>query len=116
MREAKLAVISASLTFLLSSMAIQSLAPNKTPRTSLVKETRKENSDNSFVTTKDGHFELDGTEFRFIGSNNYYLHYKDKSMIKSVIESAASGGFNVLRMWGFFDGVDDDYQNNHAFM
>ena len=97
-------------------MAIQSLAPNRTPRTSLVKETRKENSDNSFVTTKDGHFELDGTEFRFIGSNNYYLHYKDKSMIKSVIESAASGGFNVLRMWGFFDGVDDDYQNNHAFM
>ncbi|MFA6756014.1 MAG: cellulase family glycosylhydrolase [Bacilli bacterium] len=74
------------------------------------------NSSDEFVTIKDGKFNYQNSEFRFIGSNNYYLHYKDEIMVEDAISSAAKGGFNVLRTWGFFDGVDDDYNNNHAYM
>ena len=77
---------------------------------------KKEASGASFITVEDGKFKDNGEDFRFIGTNNYYLHYKDKTMIEDAIQSAALGGFNVIRMWGFFDGVDSDYQNNHAYM
>lgn len=71
----------------------------------------------SFVSVdSSGSFTVDGSPFRFIGTNNYYLHYKDKAMIDSVLNSAQDAGFDVIRCWGFFDGVGNDYKNNKAFM
>ena len=69
-----------------------------------------------FVTTKDGKFMYLNKEFRFLGTNNYYLHYKDNVMIDSVLESAADAGFNVIRMWGFFDGWEQENIGNKAYM
>lgn len=73
-------------------------------------------SSSSFVSVENGSFVSEGSFFRFIGTNNYYLHYKDKAMVDSVLSSAQDGGFDVIRCWGFFDGVGSDYQNNKAFM
>jgi len=57
-----------------------------------------------FVKVENGKFALNGKEFRFIGSNNYYMHYKSNRMIDSVLESARDMGIKVLRIWGFLDG------------
>ncbi len=67
-----------------------------------------------FVTVQDGKFYLRGEEFRFLGANNYYLHYKDDAMIEDVLDDAVSAGFTVIRMWGFFNGYDPD--GNPAWM
>lgn len=50
---------------------------------------------------------LDGEEFRFLGTNNYYFHYKDREMIDDVIEDAVKMGLKVIRIWGFIDGVNN---------
>lgn len=93
----------------------ESAEPVKSPQIpSTIK--KEQSSDEGFVTIEDGKFKLDGQDFRFVGTNNYYLHYKDEPMVESAISSAAKGGFNVIRTWGFFDGVDDDFNNNHAYM
>jgi mannan endo-1,4-beta-mannosidase len=70
----------------------------------------------SFVSVSDGEFSVDGSSFRFMGTNNYYLHYKDTAMIDSVLSSAQDAGLGVIRCWGFFDGVGEGYINNKAFM
>jgi len=57
-----------------------------------------------FVYVKNGKLMLDGKEFRFLGSNCYYMHYKSNEMIDSVLESAKEMGLKVLRIWGFLDG------------
>ncbi|HEY8389385.1 MAG TPA: cellulase family glycosylhydrolase [Clostridia bacterium] len=72
--------------------------------------------ENNFVAVRDGDFYLGEKEFRFVGTNNYYLHYKDNVMIDSVLDEAQKCGFNVIRMWGFFDGWTDNNHNNKAWM
>lgn len=69
-----------------------------------------------FVTTKDGKFYIGDDEFRFVGTNNYYLHYKDKLMIDAVLDDAQAAGFNVIRMWGFLDGDSNSVVENKAYM
>ena len=69
-----------------------------------------------FVTVKDGDFYIGNNEFRFVGTNNYYLNYKDEQMITSLLDDAKDAGFNVIRMWGFFDGDGDSVVQNHAWM
>ncbi|PLV59946.1 cellulase family glycosylhydrolase [Thermotoga sp. KOL6] len=61
-------------------------------------------SNDEFVRVKNGRFFLNGQDFRFIGSNNYYMHYKSSNMIDNVLESAKDMGIKVLRIWGFLDG------------
>ncbi len=46
---------------------------------------------------------LHGKEFRFAGTNNYYLMYKSQFMVDDLLETAAANDFNVVRTWGFFD-------------
>jgi mannan endo-1,4-beta-mannosidase len=69
-----------------------------------------------FVSTKEGNFYVGDDLFRFVGTNNYYLHYKDEIMIKSVLDDAKDAGFNVIRMWGFFDGDGLSIRENKAYM
>ncbi len=69
-----------------------------------------------FVTTKDGHFYVGNDKLRFLGTNNYYLHYKDTAMIDAVLNDSAEANFNVIRMWGFLDGAGNSVVENKAWM
>jgi mannan endo-1,4-beta-mannosidase len=61
------------------------------------------------LVTRDGTRLLEGgEEFRFAGSNNYYLMYSSRFMVDDVLETAASAGFNTLRIWGFLDIGNQD--------
>jgi len=62
-----------------------------------------------FVRQAGPKFKLHGKEFRFAGSNNYYIPYKSQFMADQVLETAAAQGFSVMRIWGAFDiGLEDD--------
>jgi mannan endo-1,4-beta-mannosidase len=64
-----------------------------------------------FVTRQADRAVLDGKEFRFVGSNNYYQMYVSNLMVDDVLGTAARAGFNTLRVWGSLDigtpGGDD---------
>ncbi|MFA5067431.1 MAG: hypothetical protein WC466_05265, partial [Candidatus Izemoplasmatales bacterium] len=70
-----------------------------------------------YVASRDGYFyEGDSeTPFRFLGTNNYNLHYKSDAMIDDVIIQAADMGIKVIRMWAFFDGWEDEGRANYAY-
>jgi mannan endo-1,4-beta-mannosidase len=70
-----------------------------------------------FVFAQDGYFfEGDQEEpFRFLGTNNYTLHYKSEAMIDDAIKQAADMGIRVIRMWSFFDGWEDEGRANYAY-
>ena len=61
-----------------------------------------------FVTARGGAFHLDGSPFRFAGTNTYYLHQKSHYMIDAVLNDAAAMGLRVLRAWAFDDGQNGD--------
>ena len=44
-----------------------------------------------------------GREFRFAGTNCYYLSYQDPLMVEDVCARASANGFTVLRTWAFLD-------------
>src|SRR4051812_30106267 len=56
-----------------------------------------------FVVRKGKNLSLDGREFRYAGTNNYYLMYKSQLMVDDVFADAQAAGFTVLRTWGFLD-------------
>lgn len=47
-----------------------------------------------------------GKEFRFVGTNNYYLAYQSQAMADDVLKTAADHRFTVMRTWGFLDIAD----------
>jgi mannan endo-1,4-beta-mannosidase len=59
-----------------------------------------------FVTVSGGAFRLRGREFRFGGTNTYYLHQKSHYMIDNALGDAAAMGLPVIRAWAFADGTD----------
>jgi mannan endo-1,4-beta-mannosidase len=65
-------------------------------------------SGSGFVTRHGSNLRLDGREFRFAGTNNYYLMYKSPLMVDDVFGDAQTAGFNVLRTWGFLDIGNQD--------
>ena len=73
-------------------------------------------SSNKFVKQQNGKFVLEGEEFRFSGTNNYYLNYKDKEMIDDVIENAKKMNLKVIRCWAFLDGFGDSMKNNNSYI
>lgn len=62
--------------------------------------------DSNFVTQQGNKLMLNGKEYRIAGTNNYYMHYGDLSMIRDVLDDAKAMGINTLRVWGFMDGVN----------
>ncbi|MED4971841.1 beta-mannosidase [Geobacillus kaustophilus NBRC 102445] len=72
--------------------------------------------DNEFVYRKGDKLMIGNKEFRFVGTNNYYLHYKSNQMIDDVIESAKKMGIKVIRLWGFFDGMTSENQAHNTYM
>ncbi len=68
----------------------------------------------TFVKRVGDDLRLGRQEFRFAGTNNYYLHYKSRVMTDAVLEKAAASGFNVVRTWGWFDIGNQDGSNSVA--
>lgn len=66
-----------------------------------------------FVKVQKDKFMLDGKEFRFVGTNNYYMHYSPDKMITDVLDDAQKMGVTVLRCWGFQFGPNADH-NSHG--
>ncbi len=56
--------------------------------------------------------ELDGADFRFAGTNNYYSAYKSELMVDDVLGDADDQGFSVLRSWAFIDIGNQDGSNS----
>src|SRR6266511_1652336 len=65
-----------------------------------------------FVSRQGKDLRLDGKQFRFAGSNNYYLMYKSRLMVDDVFADAQAAGFNVLRTWAFLDIGNADGSNS----
>ena len=70
------------------------------------------NASTGFVARKGGQLTLNGNEFGFGAVNNYYVMYKDAFMVDDVLTAAQSGGFTVLRTWGFEDIGNQDGSNS----
>ena len=64
-----------------------------------------------FVRRDGAELRLDGQQFRFAGSNQYYLMYKSPFMVDDVLQTAATQGFDVMRVWGSLD-VGDPNDNS----
>ena len=64
-----------------------------------------------FVRRDGPELRLDGHQFRFAGSNQYYLMYKSPFMVDDVLQTAATQGFDVMRVWGSLD-VGDPNDNS----
>ncbi|GAB1623828.1 cellulase family glycosylhydrolase [Agarivorans albus] len=58
-----------------------------------------------FVSQSGEQLLLNGEAFRFSGTNNYYMHYGDNKAITTVLDDAQKMGLNVIRVWGFMDGI-----------
>ena len=61
-----------------------------------------------FVTRRGSKLELDGKQFEFAGTNNYYLGYKSSAMADNVLDDAQAARFDVVRTWGFQDFQNPD--------
>jgi mannan endo-1,4-beta-mannosidase len=56
-----------------------------------------------FVTRSGSAFEIGGKDFRYAGTNTYYLFYKSQTMVDADLDKAAASGFPVVRTWGWSD-------------
>ncbi|KAF8961626.1 glycoside hydrolase family 5 protein [Flammula alnicola] len=60
-------------------------------------------NNSSFVSVSGGHFQLDGSLWRFYGTNAYWLQMSTDNDIDSTFHSIATAGFRVVRTWAFND-------------
>ena len=56
-----------------------------------------------FVVTSGTSFILNGKDFYFAGTNNYYFHYKSKKMSDDVFEDIRAMNLKVIRICRFLD-------------
>ncbi len=71
----------------------------------------------SFVQVQNGAFILDGNEFRFAGTNAYYLpNYAklDPALVDRSFNAFKAAGITVVRTWAFYDGYDCGYSKNDS--
>lgn len=57
----------------------------------------------AFVTRSGARLRSDHHDFRFAGTNNYYLFYQSPAMVDDVLARAAAATFTVVRTWGWSD-------------
>lgn len=65
-----------------------------------------------FVTRSGSNFVLNGSTYRFGGTNTYYLANKSQYMVNNDLTSAANNNFQVVRTWGFIDIGNSDGSNS----
>jgi mannan endo-1,4-beta-mannosidase len=71
----------------------------------------------NFITVKGTSFYDGDKPFRFVGTNNYYLHYTPGS-VEYIFSEAEKMGFTVLRTWAFGESskpVPDDWEKLRYF-
>ncbi|MBI4974826.1 MAG: hypothetical protein HZC19_03370 [Candidatus Omnitrophica bacterium] len=62
----------------------------------------------NFVSANGTALFLNGQEYKFSFANQYYLFYKSQTMVDEIFSDAQGLGLNVLRTWGFCDGMFKD--------
>ncbi|MEX1062147.1 MAG: hypothetical protein WEC12_00975, partial [Balneolaceae bacterium] len=70
-----------------------------------------------FVGAADAGFTLNGEEFRFAGTNAYYLpNYEklDSRVVDEAFDTFEQAGVTVVRMWAFYDGYDCGYSRSNT--
>lgn len=70
--------------------------------------------DSAFVEVKNGSFTVEGEEFKFAGTNAYYLpNYEklDSEVVDRTFDAFRVAGISVVRMWAFYDGTDCGYSS-----
>jgi mannan endo-1,4-beta-mannosidase len=73
------------------------------PASAKPSETNGAGHGSKFVRRVGSKLVLGGKEFRFGGSNNYYLMYKSPLMVDDVLNDAKAAEFTVIRHWGFLE-------------
>ncbi len=71
----------------------------------------------NFITVRGTQFYDGEKPFRFVGTNNYYLHYMPDS-IEYIMSEAEKMGFTVMRTWAFGESskpVPDDWEKLRYF-
>ena len=79
--------------------------------------------DTGFVKAEGTKFTLDGSDFYYAGTNNYYINFKPSEDVDEVMQDAQDMGITVIRTWGHLDAgtmtdavdVEDDcpvFENN----
>jgi mannan endo-1,4-beta-mannosidase len=108
----------ASLLLILIA-ALQSAAPRPATAadvainsSSQAARTNESSQGNLFVQRNGNVLKLNGQQFRFAGSNNYYPMYKSQFMVDDVFNAAAGNGFRVMRVWGSLDIGNQDGSNS----
>mgnify|MGYP000423856224 CR=1 FL=1 len=74
-------------------------------------------SKDAFVSVQNGDFMVDGSIFRFSGTNAYYLPNYEKineDVVDLALDLFESTGIKVVRMWAFYDGYDCGYSAQDA--
>ena len=64
--------------------------------------------DDHFVKRAGSKLRLHGRDFRFAGTNNYYLIYKSPFMVDDVLNAADAEGLSAIRTWGGIDIGNQD--------
>ncbi len=60
-------------------------------------------SKTGFVQTNGTKFTLDGSDFYYAGTNNYYINFKSSEDVDVVMQDAGDMGLTVIRTWGHLD-------------
>ena len=84
-------------TILLTSLLFFNIAPSYSSK----------DPGNGWVTVDGTKFKLNGKDFHYVGTNNYYLGIdpnRTQAEVDEVFEEAKNMGLDTIRIWGFNDG------------
>jgi len=80
--------------------ALTAYAATTPSRTTL----RRQNDASQFINSANGQFTVNGSEFRFIGTNAYWLPFLNSDEdISNTLANMSASGITVVRTWGFND-------------
>ena len=88
-------VLSLALTFALAVSTVLTGIPAKVAKAAETKT--------GFVKTNGTKFTLDGSDFYYCGTNNYYINFKPKENVDELMKDAKDMGITVIRTWGNLD-------------
>eukprot|EP00753_Platysulcus_tardus_P010955 PLAT3170.1.p1 GENE.PLAT3170.1~~PLAT3170.1.p1 ORF type:complete len:551 (+),score=-122.98 PLAT3170.1:35-1687(+) len=78
--------------------ALLASATSQTPS-----RTVKRDDSSKFVTTSNGQFHYNGQDFRFVGTNAYWLPTLNDEDIANTLGNMSAAGIKVVRVWAFND-------------
>jgi len=90
----------ALLQLFLAALAVSALSPTQT-----FQQVKRNNVPVSpFVTTRNGQFFVNGSVFKFVGTNAYWLHALNTDQdIDNTLAAIRAANFTVVRTWAFND-------------